>query len=180
MDSITIEFSSIIFVLMYYYTYVDIWLTSKRYSLWMASFINIKYTSSFLVCLIFLYVFCFCCCPVFILWEQPSTSLLTYLGQLTPLLAPGWEYDPRVVRESTDASGVEEAPNQRNEQELRALWVMKKTSYFYLLNWKMMGLDVLFACYHLVTACLRNKPTQIKASLRSKEESRILITFMKN
>lgn len=88
----------------------QIWAFSSFHRVQRKKYINIKYTSSFLVCLIFLYVFGFCCCPAFILWEQLSTSLLTYLGLLTPLLAPGWEYDPRVVIESTDAPGRREGP----------------------------------------------------------------------
>lgn len=88
----------------------QIWAFSSFHRVQRKKYINIKYTSSFLVCLIFLYVFGFCCCPAFILWEQLSTSLLTYLGLLTPLLAPGWEYDPKVVIESTDAPGRREGP----------------------------------------------------------------------
>lgn len=151
MDSITIEIRVLLF-LSYVLLHVNIWLTSKRYSLWMASFINIKYASSFLVCLMFLYVLCFCCCLAFILWEQSTTSLLAYLGQLTPgNMTQGWSESLQMPQ------GEEEAPYQRNEQELRAFWVMKNTFYCYLLNWKMMGFDVLFAGYHLVTACLRNR-----------------------
>lgn len=109
---------------------------------------------SFLLLLIFLV--CFVFIVLYSSFGNPvSHSPLTCLGQLTSLMALGWEYDPKVARVSGDAQGEEEVQNQSNEQGHRAFLSMRNKSYFFLLNWKMMSLP----CYHLGTACLRNKST---------------------